>query len=156
MVDSPVSNGAGSLFVGRRREMAALEGALDDAMAGRGGLAMLAGEPGIGKTRIAQELVARARSLGAQTFWGWCYEQEGAPPYWPWVQPIRLYIQQTDGETLGRQMGRGAAEIGDIVPELRDKLPGLEDPSPLEPEQARFRLFESIVTFLKNVAESQA
>ncbi len=156
MVDSHVPKGAGSKFVGRRREMATLKGAPDDAMAGRGGLVMLAGEPGIGKTRIAQELVAQARSLGAQTFWGWSYEQEGAPPYWSWLEPIRLYIRGADNSTVAAQMGQGAGDIGEIIPELRNKLPDLEPPSPLEPEQARFRLFESIAKFLKNVAESQS
>lgn len=77
-------SGTATAFIGRRREMATLESALDDAMAGQGRLVMLAGEPGIGKSRIAQELSSRASNLGAQVFWGWCYEQEGAPPYWPW------------------------------------------------------------------------
>lgn len=82
--NSTGSSLGGTAFVGRRREMATLEASLAAAMSGRGQIAMLAGEPGIGKTRIAQELASHASSLGAQTFWGWCYEQEGAPPYWPW------------------------------------------------------------------------
>ena len=73
--------------------MAVLDAALNDALSGRGRLVMLAGEPGIGKTRLALELASRARTLGAQVLWGWCYEQEGAPPYWPWVQPIRDYVR---------------------------------------------------------------
>ena len=59
-----------TVFVGRRREMATLEAALANAMLGREQIIMLAGEPGIGKTRIAQELASHASSLGAQTFWG--------------------------------------------------------------------------------------
>ena len=70
------------VFVGRRREMAQLEAALAEALAGRGRLVMLVGEPGIGKTCTAQELAARAAQRGAQVLWGWCYEEEGAPPYW--------------------------------------------------------------------------
>jgi predicted ATPase len=54
-------------------------------------LLMLVGEPGIGKTRTAQELAGHAETRGAQVLWGWCYEEEGAPPFWPWVQPIRAY-----------------------------------------------------------------
>ncbi len=80
---SPSSNG--SVFVGRQREMAELLAALDDALSGRGCLVTLAGEPGIGKTRMAQELADVAASKGAQVLWGWCYEEGGAPPYWPWV-----------------------------------------------------------------------
>ncbi len=147
--------GTANIFVGREREMAELRAALDDAMSGHGRLVVLAGEPGIGKTRTAQELAAYAESLGAQTFWGWCHEQQGAPPYWPWVQPIDSYVRRTDAELLAVQMGPGAADIGEIIPEVRGKLPDLEPASILEPEQARFRLFDSITKFLRNLAQGQ-
>ena len=55
---------------------------LNDALEGSGRLVMLAGEPGIGKTRLAQELAAHAESMGAQVLRGWCYKEQGAPPYW--------------------------------------------------------------------------
>ena len=83
-------------FVGRQREMSELRVALEDAISGQGRLVMLAGEPGIGKTRTAQELVCYAEAQGAKVLWGWCYEGEGAPPYWPWLQPLRSYVQQAD------------------------------------------------------------
>ncbi len=66
-------------FVGRQREMGEMEAALDDALSGRGRLVMLAGEPGIGKTRTAQEVATYAEEKGARVLWGWCYEEEGAP-----------------------------------------------------------------------------
>jgi predicted ATPase len=75
------SGHTGAVFVGRQQEISELNSALDDAIAGHGRLVMLAGEPGIGKTSIAQELTSRARALGALVFWGWCYEREGSPPY---------------------------------------------------------------------------
>jgi ATP/maltotriose-dependent transcriptional regulator MalT len=142
-------------FVGRQREMGKLKAILEDALSVQGQLLMLVGEPGIGKTRTAQELAAYAETRGAQILWGWCYEEEGAPPYWPWVQPIRAYVQQRDSEQLQSEMGSGAADIAEVVSEVRDKLPGLEPPLALQPEQARFRLFDSITTFLKNAAQSQ-
>ena len=80
--------------------MAELRGALDDALSGQGRLVMLAGEPGIGKTRTAQELASYAEGQGAKVLWGWCYEEGGAPPYWPWVQTIRSYVQQCDAAQL--------------------------------------------------------
>ncbi len=146
---------ASNRFVGRQRELAGLNAALAEAMAGRGRLVMLAGEPGIGKTRTAQELASHAETLGAQVLWGWCYEQEGAPPYWPWVQPIRSYIQQATAGRLRSEMGPGAADIAEVISEVRAKLPHLEPAPALEPEQARFRLFDSTTTFLKKAAESQ-
>ena len=142
-------------FVGREQEMGELRGALEEAMAGRGQLVMLAGEPGIGKTRMTQELASYAEQQGAQVLWGWCYEEEGAPPYWPWAQPIRTYVQARDADQLGTEMGPGAADIADVISEVRDKLPGIQPSTPLGPEQARFRLFGSISAFLKNAAQSQ-
>ncbi len=155
MVESRSPGDSVRTFVGRQREMAELTATLDDALAGQGRLVMLAGEPGIGKTRTARELASNAESRGAIVLWGWCYEEEGAPPYWPWVQPIRSYVQQTSSELLSAQMGPGAAVIAEIVPEIRGKLPGLEVPPVLEPEAARFRLFDSITSFLKNASRSQ-
>ena len=76
---------AGGVFVGRQREMGELKGCLEDALSGRGRLVMLVGEPGIGKTRTAQELATYARLRGAQVLWGWCYEEQWMPPFWPWV-----------------------------------------------------------------------
>jgi DNA-binding CsgD family transcriptional regulator len=145
----------GGAFVGRQQEMGKLKGVLEDALSGQGQLLMLVGQPGIGKTRTAQELAAHAETRGAQVLWGWCYEEEGAPPFWPWVQPIRAYVQQRDPEQLQSEMGPGAADIAEVVSEARGKLPNLEPPPVLPPEQARFRLFDSITTFLKNAAQSQ-
>jgi ATP/maltotriose-dependent transcriptional regulator MalT len=146
---------AGGVFVGRQQEMGKLKGVLENALSGQGQLLMLVGEPGIGKTRTAQELAAHAEIRGARVLWGWCYEEEGAPPFWPWVQPIRAYVQQRDSEQLQSEMGPGAADIAEVISKVRDKLPNLELAPALPPEQARFRLFNSITTFLKGAAQSQ-
>jgi len=68
---------------------------------------MLVGEPGIGKTRTAQELASFAETLNAQVLWGRCYEEEGTPPYWPWLQSLRSYIQQQTPEQLQSEVGPG-------------------------------------------------
>ena len=128
---------------------------MEESIAGRGGLAMLVGEPGIGKTRTAQELASYAEGRGAQVLWGRCYEEEGAPPYWPWVQAIRSYVEPRNTDQLQTALGPSAADIAEIVPEIRRKLTGLETPPDLPPEQARFRLFDSITSFLKTSARSQ-
>ena len=145
----PVS---GSRFVGRQPEMAELRLALDGALSDQGQLVMLVGEPGIGKTRTAQETTSYAGAPGFRVLWGRCYEGEGAPPYWPWVQPIRSYVQSTDPDQLASFMGAGTADLAEIVSELRDVLPYLKPPLELEPEQARFRLFNSISTFLRSAS----
>ena len=146
---------APGVFVGRGYELDELRAALDDAMRGRGSLALLVGEPGIGKTRVADELATYASLRGAQVLWGRCYESEGAPVYWPWVQVIRSYVHASDEATLRSEMGTGAADIAQVVSNIHDRLPGLPAPPALEPDQARFRLFDSVTTFLKNAARDR-
>jgi len=135
--------------------MAELRTALNHALSGQGRLVMLAGEPGIGKTRMAQELASHAESLGAQILWGWCYEGEGAPSYWPWIQPIRDYIKTVEPDQLRAIMGLGAADIAEVIPEVRQMLPEADRSPALEPEQARFRLLDSITTLFKAAAQNQ-
>ncbi|MDP6716083.1 MAG: protein kinase, partial [SAR202 cluster bacterium] len=144
---------AGDVFVGRQREMDDLKAALEDALGGRGRMVTLVGEPGIGKTRTAQELATYARLRGAQILWGRCYEEQGVPPYWPWVQAIRSYVREASAEQLDSEMGAGAADIAEIVSDVRNQLPDLQKPAQLDsPDQARFRLFDSITTFLKTAS----
>jgi eukaryotic-like serine/threonine-protein kinase len=136
--------------------MGELKAALEDALSSRGQLLMLVGEPGIGKTRTCQEFAEYARQRGAPALWGCCYEEQGMPPYWPWVQAIRSYVRERDAEALRAEMGAGAADIAEIVPEVKERLPDLRPaPEVDNPEQARFRLFDSITTFLKNAAQNQ-
>ncbi|MCH7713785.1 MAG: AAA family ATPase, partial [Chloroflexi bacterium] len=144
---------ASGVFVGRQQEMGDLKAGLEDALSGRGRLLMLVGEPGIGKSRTAQELATYAGLRGAQVLWGRCYEEQGAPPYWPWVQAIRSYVREKEPEELRSEMGAGAEDIAEIVSDVRERLPGLRAPSQLEPEQARFRLFDSITTFLRTASQ---
>ena len=101
-------------------------------------MVMLSGEPGIGKTRLAQELVAVAERRGARVLWGWCYEHQGAPPYWPWLQCIRTHIETAESSQLRQELGPGAADISEILPELSALLEGLERPPALEPDKPVF------------------
>ena len=80
------------------------------------------GEPGIGKTRAAEELATYARVSGARVYWGRCREDEGAPAYWPWVQAIRSYARDADPVALAWQLGGGAAEVAQLIPEVAEKL----------------------------------
>jgi class 3 adenylate cyclase len=152
---NPLDRLAGGVFVGREREMDDLRAGLDDALSGHGRLVLLMGEPGIGKTRMTEELSTWAKLRGAQSLIGRCYEGEGAPPYWPWVQVIRAYIHDRDAEGIVSVMGPGAADIAQVVSDIRERVPDLPQPPELEPEQARFRLFDSIAMFLKNASRAQ-
>jgi DNA-binding SARP family transcriptional activator len=93
---APSGDSARGAFVGRGRELAELMTGLDDAFGGRGWLFLLVGEPGIGKSRLAEELGARARERGARVLVGRCWEAGGAPAYWPWVQSLRAYVHKAE------------------------------------------------------------
>ena len=145
----------GGAFVGREHELAELVAGLDDAFAGRGRLFLLVGEPGIGKSRLAEELIASARARGARVLVGRCWEAGGAPAYWPWVQSLRAYVRDSETAALRMQLGAGAADLAQILPELRAHFSDLTEPLSLEPERARFRLFDATAEFLRNASESR-
>jgi tetratricopeptide (TPR) repeat protein len=142
-------------LVGRRAEMAQLLGGLDEAMSGRGRLFLLSGEPGIGKSRLADELGQAAQLQGATVLWGRCWEAGGAPAYWPWVQSIRVYVQDLDESTLRRQLGAGGGEVAQIVPELGRVFPDLAAFPVADPEAARFRLFDAVTSFFVRAGRQQ-
>src|SRR5207248_3325344 len=91
--DEPATEAGRGVFVGREAEFAQLAAGLDDALAGRGRLFFLVGEPGIGKSRLADELTRRARQRGVQVRVGRCCEAGGDPAHWPWVQSVRSALR---------------------------------------------------------------
>jgi DNA-binding winged helix-turn-helix (wHTH) protein/tetratricopeptide (TPR) repeat protein len=148
----PSPRTAPGIWVGREREMSELLGALDQACQGQGRIVLLIGEPGIGKTRTADKLAAIAASRGARVLIGRCYEGDGAPAFWPWVQILRALVRAEADTELPRSLVRDAAEVTAIVPELRQQFPGLPESAPVASEQARFRLFHAVAEFLKAAA----
>ena len=105
-------------FVGRSRELAALSAALRQAATGDARLALVAGEPGIGKTELARVFARAAGNDGALVLWGSAWEDGGAPPYWPWVQVLRSYGRQAGAEALAEAVGPQALVLGQLLPEL--------------------------------------
>ncbi|HEY7729395.1 MAG TPA: AAA family ATPase, partial [Gaiellaceae bacterium] len=146
--------GAG-VFVGRERELALLDDALAGARAGRGGLVLLSGEAGIGKSRLSDELAERAQRAGSRVLWGRCWEAGGAPAFWPWVQALRAYVRDSDPDVLRQQLGRDAEDVAQLLPELRDLFDDLPEPPSLDSEDARFRLFDSTAAFLRRAASTR-
>ena len=145
-------------IVNRVRELSKLRAGVDEALLGRGQIFTISGEPGIGKSRVADEAAKYSIANGALALWGRCWEGGGAPTYWPWVQIVRDLTNSSDLSSLAKWMDTGAAEIAQIVPELRSRLPGipeLPDSTLAKPEQARFRLFDSMVSFLRRSAEAR-
>lgn len=151
---NPLESLAGGVFVGRELELERLREAVDGALAGRGSLQLLVGEPGIGKTRASEEIATYARVSGARVYWGRCREDEGAPAYWPWVQAIRSYARDADPVALAWQLGAGAAEVAQLIPEVAEKL-DIEPAKGTDSEEARFRLFDSVTSLLLAAARDR-
>ncbi|MEO6030126.1 MAG: AAA family ATPase [Candidatus Binatia bacterium] len=142
-------------FVGRVDAMAALRTAFASAEAGRGRLLLLAGEPGIGKTRTAAELASEARASGAIVLTGRCHEGEGAPAFWPWVQVLRTAARAFPATELAAALGPAAPDVAALVPELAAYAPTSAAAPTLTPAQARFRLFDGITMLLATAARTQ-
>jgi hypothetical protein len=154
VIPEPSAGGRGR-FVGRERELDELRRGFAEAMSGRGSMFLVVGEPGIGKTRLADVFCAEARAEGAHVLWGRCWEAGGAPAYWPWVEAVRSYARTQDESVLAAQMGAGAAHLARILP-IAARLVSPQDLAALEqldPEQARFALFDAVDSFLAGVAE---
>jgi DNA-binding SARP family transcriptional activator/tetratricopeptide (TPR) repeat protein len=143
----------GGTLLGRERELDELQEGLEEAIDGRGGLFLVSGEPGIGKSRLIDEFSRRAMQRGVRVLSGRCWEAGGAPAYWPWCQSIRAYVRSCDPELLAADLGHGASDVAELVPEVRDLLPGVPAPSrSRDPDTARFRLFDSMAAFLRRAA----
>ncbi len=139
-------------FVGRDDVMASLTKKLEDARAGKGSLVMLVGEPGIGKTRTAEEFCELARQSGAMVIWGHCYDGEWSAPFSPFMEAIREYASAAPQQELAERLGADAGVLARIVPMLHERLPDIAEPPPIAAEGERYRLLEAAGDFFVRLA----
>ncbi len=157
---TPAPGAGGSLssgrtpYVGREAEQAELARLLDDAIAGRGGLVFIGGEPGVGKTRIAGELLRQARHRGCLAQTGHCYEMEGTPPFIPFVEMIERTARIVPKAAFREALGDAAPEVARLVPELRQLFPDLPRPAELPPDQQRRYLFNNFLRFIERASRA--
>jgi DNA-binding SARP family transcriptional activator len=142
-------------LVGYERELGGLEDFLESALAGRGSVALIAGDPGVGKTRLADELSGVASARGARIVWGRCSTVSGAPAYWPWIQVLRALVADRDPTGLRTELGSTAAELTQLLPELRDRIPDVAAVVAGDSDDARFRLFDAVATFIARSASAR-
>jgi hypothetical protein len=135
-------------FVGREAEFAVLSDCLDAALDRRPRIAVCSGEPGIGKTRLAQELVELAVTRNVTPVWGLAVDSAGAPPFWPWRQVLRAVDKHADLEEIADRH-RLRADLATLAPEIFGA-----DEQPTEPSgsaEDRFRLFDAVARLLREV-----
>jgi DNA-binding SARP family transcriptional activator len=136
-------------FVGRERELARLEAALPLRQGAVGGALLVVGAPGIGKTRLLEELAARARNAGVRVAWGRSHAGEAAPPYWPWREVLRSLAQESAAQNAAEADEDSVSGLARLVPEVAERFGrGRSQPPDDDPQQARFDLFDSVTSFL--------
>ena len=136
-------------FVGRESERAEARRLLDHAVSGHGEVLLLGGEPGVGKTRLAEEVLAEGLQRGCLALTGRCYETEGTPPFIPWVEIVERSASIVPNAAFREALGDAAPEIAKLVPELRQIFSDIPQPIELPPEQQRRYLFNNFVSFVK-------
>ena len=150
---APAAAAAKIPLIGRENELAELKRALDEALAGRGSLIMIGGEPGIGKTHLTTALLEAGKQRGAFAVRGHCYEMEGAPPYVPFIEMLEYSANTAPREALRHSLGEDAPEVAKLMPELRTMFPDMPAAIQLPPEQQRRFLFNAYRSFVARSAK---
>ncbi|WP_084027770.1 BTAD domain-containing putative transcriptional regulator [Mycobacterium avium] len=136
-------------FVGRGRELDGLLSAWQSTLAGDMQAVLIAGEPGVGKTRLAGEWSRRVYEQGAVVLYGRCDEDLGAP-YQPFAEALRMLVPCLGPDRL-RGL-RGVEALLPLVPGLTDVLPDLPTPTRADPDTERYALFDAVVALLAAVS----
>lgn len=143
-------------LVGREYELAILRDQFSVALGGQIRVALIAGEPGIGKTRLLNAFAMHTTREGTLVLRGGAFDAEGMPSYLPFLEALGSYIRTAPIDVLRAQLGALAPILATILPELTMRLGEIPASYPLPPEQARFRLFEAVGDFLAAIAAPRA
>ncbi len=135
-------------FAGRAGTMHSLQQSLQQAFLEQGSVVLLSGEPGIGKTRCAEEFARVAEDHGALVLWGRCSEQQGAPAYWPWTQVLRDYAEASAEDELRVTLEGAAEAVAALAPEVAGRLGIAGLPRHPVDSSQHFRLLDSVARLL--------
>jgi class 3 adenylate cyclase len=142
-----LSAGGGLGFAGRAHELDVLAAAWKEAAAGVRRAVLIAGEPGVGKTRLAAEAARRAHDGGGAVLYGRCEEDLGVP-YEPFVEALRGFCVHVPPDALAGRLGRWPGELARLVPELHTIVARLDPPLRSDPETEQYRFFEAVASWL--------
>ena len=144
------------LFASREQLVAQLCTMLDGVRAGRGRVALIAGEAGMGKTRVGSELADRARARGFTVQVGRCADSVRDPPYGAWVQILTGLVESRPSAQIDAALEGVCAELARIVPAIDDRLSdAARATTPSGDLEARQRLFDRVATFVRRLAREK-
>ncbi len=139
-------------IVGRQRELTLIMNHYEAAKEGHAHVVMLTGEPGMGKTRLLEEVAQRAMRDRAIVLRGNASEAEGMPPFLPFLEALGRYIRMAPQDQLHVQIAAVPQVLASLLPELTLYLHDLQASLPVPPEQMRLRLYEAIGIFLETIS----
>ena len=142
-----------SSLVGRTHERAELHAAVERVTRGAGGLLLVAGESGIGKSSLLEELGRIAATAEIQVRWGRCHETKGAPAFWPWIQILRTIVDAVDDEELRRLTAPPAGAVALLVEQVARRIAMHAPQTDEDMEAARFRIYDAVAAFLLRASE---
>ena len=159
-----IASGETTAFFGRDSELRELQSCWERARSGERRLFLLAGEPGIGKTRLAAHFGRLAHADGAAVLYGQCFE-EAILPYQPFVEALRHYVLSSSSARLRVQVGANGPVLARLIPELAQQLPDLLSsalptrslPNPVQddPQGERYRFFDAIAAMLVEISQER-
>jgi class 3 adenylate cyclase/tetratricopeptide (TPR) repeat protein len=144
----------GRIFVGRDDELSRLGHLWKEAATGERRAVLVAGEPGVGKTRLGAQLARQVHEEGATVLGGRCDEDLGVP-FQPFVEALRHLVDHVEPSELPKRLGRHAGELERLLPGLRDRLPDAPPLLQSDPETERYRLFEAVTAWLGACSHQQ-
>ncbi len=143
------------ILIGRAAQLELLERAVDGIVNGRGETFLIAGEAGIGKSRLIAETREYATRRGLQVLEGHCFEQDLSLPYAPLLDLLRARFAGRSAEEMKQELGASALELAKLLPELIVLQPGLVPTPALAPEQEQRRLVHALIQFVTTLAAAQ-
>nr|WP_035925042.1 MULTISPECIES: BTAD domain-containing putative transcriptional regulator [Pseudofrankia] len=134
-------------LVGREEELGVLRRAIENALAGRTGLGIIEGEPGVGKTRLLEEAALEADQRGALVVWASCLEGVGTPSMWLWEQALPVVLDSLPPSAREKSLAGG---LGSLLESRHD-----DAGPPVSGGRAQFRLFEQVVTVIAQASSER-
>jgi len=152
-VPFPSRLGASPAFAGREKEIARLEACWAEVRDGTGRIALVAGEPGIGKTALVAQMAAGVHAAGGIVLYGRCDEEIGVP-YEPFVEALGQLLPHVPEPLLGAHVEEYGPQLGRLLPALRRSVRGADAPSSADSDEQRFQLFASVAALLAMVGRA--